>query len=180
MPLFDQSFTQIISGVAPINPGVGGWDVLLSQFMDDRRGRHGFGLLGRTLNIVPGTPTTASNLLTLPVGWSCLPILVALRRVTGATPGDYVYRCTGQEGDHEVWRAAQLVNTTLSPLRMTIQFADDIFAAVSGTIPWCDGDEQINPPVLSRNLFTVHRQTGSGSSTPVDFFVYGFSWQNDD
>lgn len=181
MPLFDQSFTQIISGVAPINPGVGGWDVLLSQFMDDRRGRHGFGLLGRTLNLAPGEGNgNRVNLLSVPPGWSCLPLLVGLRLVgAGTAAGDYVYQCTGITGTAETWRAAQSGAITLDDQRMTLQFPTGIFAAFSNDVPWCDGDEQVSSQP-SRNVFTVHRNNTSGNGVAVDWFVYGFAWQNND
>ncbi len=183
MPLQDQLFSAIVSGAAPINPGVGGWDILIDQLSSDIRGRHGFGLLARLIGLTPTNGGDASILIAAPPGWNCMPFFVAMRRADGAgnPSSEYEFRTGTAATPLGSWyiRSGTIISLFTNK-DFTLVFPSSagggIFATQPGQVPIVRGEI-----ALGRNAFTVQRNNASGGSDEaIDFFVYGFAWQEDD
>lgn len=166
-------FVDMISGATPINPGAGGWDTQLNQFMADERGRQGYRLLSRIIGLVvpisPGSP-----LLTLPAGWRCMPMMVMVT-FTGAPPDnahDYTFRCGSTVWESEDNNFADLNNTDHGLLVYPRPGASG-FAATPQQTPFVDGDAS-----APDNLFTI--ECATGNVVALNFFTYGIAWQSAD
>lgn len=173
MSLQNLLFPDMISGATPVNPGAGGWDTQINQFMADERGRQGYRLLSRVIGlIVPVNPGTA--LITLPVGWRCMPMVVMVT-FTGAPPDDtqdYTFKAGVSTWHGEPDNFADLNNTNHGLLVFPNPGAN-AFTGLPQQTPFVDGD------AAPDNLFTIERSAG-GSSVALSFFTYGFAWQSND
>lgn len=179
MPLIDQLFTNIIANPPIVNPGAGGWDTLLSQFMADHRGRHGFGLLGRLVDVT-GIPTGSEGtiIITCPPGWIAMPLCVLVFASTNPNGKMNFTIDTGVGGD-KGWAMLVDINQG-SPFvnRPTIVFPspeDTNFFADSQLplqVPLIDGDDN------DRNTFRVNLD--DAIDIPYSFFVYGAAWPSSD
>ncbi len=170
MALQNLLFSDIISGATPINPGAGGWDTQLNQFMSDERGRQGYRLLSRIINlVVPASP--GSPLITCPVGWRCMPTMVMVT-FTGAAPDntdDFRFEAGLLEWNAELNNFATLNNTSHG-LLIYPRPGGDGHTTIPLQTPFVDGD--------GNNLFTIEVPGGSGVA--LNFFTYGIAWQSND
>lgn len=174
MALSTLLFSQIISNAAPLNPGIGGWDSILDQFMSDFRGRMGFHLLARLIGIDPPQTTGGVTLIAVPTGWSCMPMFVMHKRTEGgANPNRGLeYHVVGDGGEDQRWSIGGTISLTQDEQAQLI-FPDGGFGGVvSSPIEIVDGDDPL------RNLFAAKAK--DGTSTSLDIMVYGMAWQNTD
>ncbi len=178
MPLIDQLFTNIIANPPVINPGAGGWDSILSAFMANRRGRHGFGLLARLVDVgsIPVT-TDGTILVTCPPGWRAMPLCVQVFAASNPNGTMDFTIDTGASG--EMWAGnVSLVGSAPFNQRPWLVFpspeGNNFFnsSIVAQQIPIVDGDDG------TKNTFRVNRD--SAADIVYSFFVFGHAWQTTD
>ena len=175
MALQNQLFSDIISGVAPVNPGIGGWDTLINQFMADRRGRHGMGLLGRYVNLLPDNSGSGTIIVTVPAGWQAFALCVLVTRAAGLPDGTYHFFVGS---DLRAWNTAPANFAGLDDIEDALLVwpnpgASAFIGATPADIPFINGDHD-----PQRNTFRVRRI--AGTSIALNFFVYGMAWQSSD
>jgi hypothetical protein len=178
MALVDQLFTEIIANPPVINSGAGGWDTVLTQFMADRRGRHGFGLLARLIDMtsIPSS-NLGSILITAPAGWLVMPTQVLF-----FAAADPVYPLTfqvGGGGTEKEW-----AHPTTFPVSHVADQPYLVFPSPEGAdiftsslnnyqVPHVDGDN------AAKNTFRVRRQSATADTT-YSFYVFGHAWPASD
>ena len=176
MTLQNQLFTDIISGVAPVNPGIGGWDTLINQFMADRRGRHGMGLLGRILNLQADNDANGSILVTLPAGWQAFVLCVLVSRISvnpGVSEYEFKIGSLNREWNNDVDFTSLGSGNKEFLLVWPNPNQNAFVSPIAADVPFVKGD---NAP--DDSTFKVRR--ASGTIVPLNYFVYGIAWQTSD
>jgi len=107
MALENILFSDIISGVAPINPGIPGWDAIINQFFSDQHGRHGMGLLARIIDLGSISDIDPGHILINPgTGFRLMPLVVF---IFGSPGSSFAYEFNVQTpgGSNIRWGAYQ-------------------------------------------------------------------------
>jgi len=191
------SFSEIVNA-PPITPGIAGWDVVITAFMDEQKGRQRFGLLSRVEGLTPPGGTVGSVLVASVPGWACMPLLMVIWLRAGAAGGTnrYQFWCgdtlsvtsvlfggMGSLNDHDLslsnLLAARPVLVPAYPdagafaYTLTGGGAPNFLVPVA--VPFVNGD------VPAENTFRVSRSAVDGGNTPtLGVWTYGLSWRTND
>jgi len=186
MPLFNVLLSDILNGPASqINPGQGGWDATISQFIKDQKGRERLGLLARMESIVPSNSSAGTSILVCPPGYSCMPLLTLLwlRGGTPASPQHYEWFVGGSGSGKSaatVWAGssgASYVNVfglaAGRPMPIWARPDASMFTDLAPKmVPVLDGDD------VNLNSLQIRRQ--AGNSLTLGLWTYGMVWAKSD
>jgi len=186
MAIFNILLSDILNGSSSqINPGQGGWDAPISQFIKEQKGRHRMALLSRMESIVPANSAAGTSILVCPAGYSCMPLLTLLwlRGGTAASPQHYEWFVGGSgsgKSASTVWAGsagASYVNVAglVAGRPMVIWSRPDanLFTDLTPKmVPVLDGDD------VNLNSLQVRRQ--AGNSLTLGFWTYGMVWPKSD
>jgi hypothetical protein len=168
MALENILFSDIISGVAPINPGIPGWDAIINQFFSDQHGRHGMGLLARIIGLEDISNTPPGIILINPgIGWRLVPLVILAFGSPGAAD-TYQFRVEGTGG--ELWGVSNMTDLSVA-VNLLMVFPQGFSSSPQTEIPFVDGD--------AGETFNILR-TGAGPNDTLDLFIYGMAWQSAD
>jgi len=169
MALQNILFSDIISGQAPINPGIAGWDALINQFFSDQHGRHGFGLLARLIGVASIPTSPPGQILINPgTGFRLFPLVILIFGDPGAADS---YEFSVQPTGGADWHSSVSLTNLSVANRLLAVFPEGFSAGTPPERPFVDGD--------ASETFNI-RRLGGGGGDVLDFFIYGMAWQSAD